>query len=464
MKDELNEEQRNAVESIKRFIDDPETKEFLVTGPPGTGKTFTIKYALEKEPIKTTYYAAVSHAAKGVLLNSLAPEGSPKRKFYKNQVKTIAQILNKVKEFNSSSEKEEFRSRKGGLKKILSSASIVVIDECSMIENSLREEILKESSIFCKIIWMGDPNQLPPVSESRNVFSEVFRVKDRVELTECMRFSGSLQSVADYYKSYIEYMVKNDLVDIDLEDIINFKPNLTSEECTIVYTSNLTVFHKAAVDLFKSDPFNTRILAYRNSIIHDTNKALRKLFYSGEPLIISSGEQIILNAPFSNGSHTIYNGEVLTVTKVHVVEKKIQYMKFDKLGYSIDTFSLLAYNCSVTRLNGNLDSNQFVEIVHPDYKNKYDDFLESLKIGCLDYSKPKDKKLQWVNYYNVKNAFAEWSYSYAMSTHKSQGQSLENVLVRMDDIFEVKKANSITKLKSLYVAVTRAKKNLIVYV
>jgi ATP-dependent exoDNAse (exonuclease V) alpha subunit len=59
----------------------------------------------------------------------------------------------------------------------------------------------------------------------------------------------------------------------------------------------------------------------------------------------------------------------------------------------------------------------------------------------------------WKSFHALKAMFAEISYAYAVTSHKSQGQTIENSFVVVNDLVGF-------PIKSAYVAVSRHKKNI----
>ena len=56
-----------------------------------------------------------------------------------------------------------------------------------------------------------------------------------------------------------------------------------------------------------------------------------------------------------------------------------------------------------------------------------------------------------------KKKYANIDYAYALTSHKSQGSTYDFVVVHETDILGLKSISNITKSRSLYTALTRAK-------
>ena len=78
---------------------------------------------------------------------------------------------------------------------------LVVIDEASMVDLLLMRSLLDALRGDCRLILLGDVNQLPPVQAGAVLGDLVCRMRECVaELTQSRRFKGSLRSCAEEFK------------------------------------------------------------------------------------------------------------------------------------------------------------------------------------------------------------------------------------------------------------------------
>ena len=68
----------------------------------------------------------------------------------------------------------------------------------------------------------------------------------------------------------------------------------------------------------------------------------------------------------------------------------------------------------------------------------------------------------WSNYYDFVNSFCYVNYTYAMTVHKAQGSTIDNVYVVENDINRLD-WDIVERNKLKYTAFTRASKNLHIY-
>lgn len=134
----------------------------VLTGAAGTGKTSVVEAFLKNQQIKN----------EGVLL--LAPTGKARVKLGKQssygEALTIAQFLTRQGFFNWDTMMPEYREK--GRK--YSGCKNIIIDECSMLTTLDFFVLLKalDLTTINRIIFIGDPYQLPPIGDGRT-FSDL---------------------------------------------------------------------------------------------------------------------------------------------------------------------------------------------------------------------------------------------------------------------------------------------------
>lgn len=146
----LHEEQKNAIKgAINNGV-------FVITGGPGTGKTTIIKCILE---ILTAQQKTVS---------LVAPTGRAAKRMSDStgrEAKTIHRLL----EVNVIQSNESFfvHNESNPLK-----IDVVIVDEVSMVDAALMCALLKAMPRDCKLILVGDKDQLPSVGAG-NVLADI---------------------------------------------------------------------------------------------------------------------------------------------------------------------------------------------------------------------------------------------------------------------------------------------------
>ncbi len=334
-----NECQRNAI--IKSCI-----RDFLIiTGGPGTGKTTIMKGVCELYRIlnKLSYSELIE---KMVLL---APTGRAAKRMSEATLmpaSTIHRFLKWQKETNKFQINEYNKSR----------AEIVIIDESSMIDTYLMASLLRGLSSRCKIIIVGDDNQLPSVGAGQVlhdiISSDMLEVVRLNELYRQADNSNIITLAYDIKNSYINrdiFNVDDDLTFIDCND--RDVQNNILEICNTYKDLNYRNF-QILVPMYKGlngiDVINDKV----KNIFNPKDKNLKENRI-GEVVFRENDKVIQLtNMPDDN----VYNGDIGLIDRIVVSPKKEIYIDFDNniVKYTPANFNnfRLAYAISIHKAQG----------------------------------------------------------------------------------------------------------------
>ncbi len=139
--------------AIKKALNDGV---FILTGGPGTGKTTTLNAIielLEQRDINLQLAAPTGRAAKRI------------KELTNREAKTIHRLLEV--EWTSEQKQRFARNERNPLE-----CDVIIIDEASMLDSILFENLLRALKTSCRIILVGDTNQLPSVSAG-NVLNDI---------------------------------------------------------------------------------------------------------------------------------------------------------------------------------------------------------------------------------------------------------------------------------------------------
>ena len=177
--DSLNQEQREALDRVAKF------NFIILTGGPGTGKTHTlksiIKYSVEVGEISPTQIRLV------------APTGRASRRISDGMDSLTEEIklqLNKAQTIHSLLyEPEAFDDIK-----------LLIIDESSMVDLMLFNDVIEKLPDDCKLVLVGDPNQLPSVDVG-SVLADLCEAphleKNKVKLVQQRRSGKVIMQIAE---------------------------------------------------------------------------------------------------------------------------------------------------------------------------------------------------------------------------------------------------------------------------
>lgn len=375
----------------KKAITEALTKGMLVlTGGPGTGKTTTLNAIIN----------ILTDCGKKVYLT--APTGRAAQRMSKVtgcEAKTIHRLL----EVNFS--KEEKMSFKHNEKNLLDCDALVV-DEVSMVDVFLFESLMKALPLGCRLILVGDSNQLPSVGAG-NVLEDIVTsgVIPVVALNEIFRQSMESMIVTNAHK-----IVNGEMPDLTKKD----------KDFFFLPYNNQADISNVIVDLCKRrlpnsygySPFNDiQILAPSKKGELGTIELNKKL-------------QLALNPNEDNAEEMTINGKVFRKgDKVMQVKNNYDipwYKENGETGAGI-------FNGDIGILESVSRKNNMIKVVFDDKTAVYD------KDNAIDLD-----------------------FAYACTVHKSQGNEFEAVIIPM-----FKGAPQLYYRNLLYTAVTRAKKLLI---
>lgn len=170
----------------------------ILTGGPGTGKTTTVKGIIsffERKGSEVLLAAPTGRAAKRM------------SELTGRDAKTLHRLLEVV--WNDNDEPEFTRDMQHPLQ-----ADVIIVDELSMVDVTVFSALLRAVPFGCRLVLVGDIDQLPPVGAGNilldMVSSEIIPV---VRLTEIFRQAQKSLIVMNSHK-----IVKGELPDLDVRD------------------------------------------------------------------------------------------------------------------------------------------------------------------------------------------------------------------------------------------------------
>lgn len=430
------------------ILNDDDNSLFVLKGYAGTGKTTILSSIINNLwKIKKS----------GVLM---APTG--------RAAKVLANYTNS--EANTIHKKIYFpkKNSSGNIDFVLqvnkSKNTIFIIDEASMISSASQNKKLFDTTSLlsdliqfvysapnCKIIFIGDTAQLPPVNSRLSPSLDPEYLKDNynknvvtIELDEVVRqevLSGILNNATILRESLVnktfdqfKFNLKNfkDIIRLeDGEDIINSLTDsyntLGKEETALIVRSNK-----------RANLYNQQI---RNRILFNENE-----LSCGDNLMVVKNNYHWVKSTSEAGF--IANGDIIKILEINRIvdlydfrfaEVTIQMIDYPKMK-AFDTVLMLdTINLETPSLNYEKANHLYNEVMK-DYiseKVKYKRFL-------------KVKNNKYFNALQVK-------FSYAITCHKSQGGQWDSVFVEQPYL-----PNGIDKdfIRWLYTALTRAKEKL----
>lgn len=419
---------------------------FLLKGYAGTGKTTSIGTFVNLLSLarkKSVLLAPTGRAAKVIALYSKRPAYTIHKKIYFPK-----KLANGSVEFVLQTNKHR--------------NTIFIVDEASMIPDSRQNQKLFETGSLlndlisyvysghqCKLIFVGDTAQLPPVKleispalEADTLSYEYMKNVDGIELDEVMRQHKNSGILAN--ATQLRLLIKDDLQDfkfeIDFPDIERLEDGYDIED--------------ALVNAYDADGVeDTAFIVRSNKRANQYNQQIRTKI-RGQENDISTGDYVMVvkNNYYwlkeSSDAGFIANGDICKVERIYTIKELYGFKFAEVLLKMIDypdmpSFETVLLLDTLTSESPSLtyeESNKLYQAVREDYvdeKSKYKQFMAI-------------KKNKYFNALQVK-------FSYAMTCHKSQGGQWKTVFIEQPYLPDgVSKAY----FRWLYTAITRAKEKL----
>lgn len=487
----LNPDQVQLAKKLSAFFDNPSARCFLLKGSAGTGKTFLIeliaKYLRSVKKLDVALAAPTGRAAlvvertTGIRCETIH--------------KLIYDFTLLYEEKNPAAAEERSPVFYFPIKELAADnrKAVFIIDESSMISDQKQDSEfhrfgtgrllhdliefahLREPLFNTKIIFVGDPCQLPPVGTSPEKGSPALSAE---YLSTEGLFIKEPYGIAsqEHELTAVERQKKGDILKTAtfLRNIIKSDNHtwfdMYVENGDIVHVTPAQL-HEEVAGQFKKNPYDGIVVTHSNPTAFNINGSIREILWGSSPKEIQNGDRLLA---FQNIGGLI-NGELIIVHKAHELdpyyinyrEKKgkkgegaAKTLRFRKIEYtrqdSVDSEGRPKIWPTVI-LEDFLNSPER-DISHHAFRALYDDFRRRYKEANPKSNinltpKPPEfvKALRQDPYVNC----ARVKYGYAMTCHKAQGGQWDH-----SGLFVEKKAGNLDFLRWAYTGITRAKKKL----
>lgn len=408
----LNTGQQEAVAALNG-----EETEFLLKGYAGTGKTTTIVQWLNELEDKKVVFTAPTNKATNVLKEMAQELEVPVDTCTIHSLLALKMRWKDGQQILAQDERDEPR---------YADYDIVVVDECSMLSQELMNYLRAAQGYApkTKLIFMGDPCQLPPIGEDE---SESFAVEPSIELTEVVRQNpGPIVDCATYIRGLILHCkpgYPSKIWDYTDQD----SPQLT-------YAPAAKHENEILDSVANPGDEDIRILAWTNKLVDEWNHKVRCVVHQTDsPPEWSKGEHVVTLGPVMNPQESEIIFSTDTLLRLHKEPEEAE-------REGIPCWKLVARGRSFF-------------VVQAQAKTLWHQKREELLAAA------KADKKQWRNFYRFMETFALVRPAHAMTVHRSQGSTFDRVYLCLNNITANPRKREM--LQCLYVALTRARKQVI---
>lgn len=452
----LSNDQTDALVMMINFLHMEGPDIFVLKGYAGTGKTFLINHLLSYLSTNTKFkhgtIALTTPTNKAVeVIKARARYVAPGIDI---KYRTIHSLLG-LREWIDDDGNITFVNDKSGTSEI-HRISLLIVDEGSMLQDDLFKKIKIYSSKI-KIIVMGDPAQIPPIRQRdcipfREAQSNLF--EEGYTLRKIMRQSSG-NPIID-----VASAVRDNL---DEETPVQLTKTLSTKDGKGMFLLNAFTekdkLKELMVSYFMDSAFvissdYCKVIAWRNKTVDYVNNYIRCRMYgeSNAHERINNGEKLIADKPIfdPDGKNVILNtSEEVVVNSVQITSAKFKCGPYEE--------TLKYYNCRMSKIIGSSGMSSMVKVLHHESKTKYGEYLAKIKARAEKLK----KGVYWVEYYRETRLFAHVSYNYAITAHKAQGSTYNNVFVLEDDLDANPHVRERNRIK--YTAYTRASDRLYIF-
>lgn len=459
--------QEEAVNGLTAFINAPYDKSksvYGLIGAGGVGKTYVTKKIITKCKYPNSQIRCTSPTHKACRVFSEASG---------LKVETIQSTFG----FRLNLNIEDFDYKNPAFNPIskikLDNIKVLICDEASMLNASLVTYIIRQcQEKEIKVIFIGDSCQLAPVKEKK---STAFDKCNKVyELTEIVR-QGEENPIL-----YLLSLLRNDIMcntHSFLDYVSKYRGfqsyNSKGEGWTI---TNAKGFSNLIQTRFDDEEYTRniemyKVIAYRNDKVAMWNNFVRNT------VIEDSDKNIITKNDLIMSYQTIVNefNEI-------IINNSEEYIIRDIVNYVDSKYSFKGFLIKFQMVNGGRITKPLFIIDHRD-KFTITQYVKTLQ-DLIDLAKKATggtRANRWKAYYDFKKMYLisanikkgneilyprDIDYAFAITAHKSQGSTYDNVFVDLVDMIYTTTgaiyADYQECLRRIYVACSRARKELII--
>jgi len=416
----LNEQQEEAVKLFKEFTSSANLS-FNLSGFSGTGKTTTASFFLQHLRTLGKHFMVCSptHKANKVIKNALNIGA---------EIKTIASLFGN--RFNILSKKWEFCAVS---EDYLPPNITLLVDECGMINDETficMLETCKQRNI--QLVFMGDEAQIPPIN-SKTISLSFTDCDVKYTLTKLMRQKPS-NPLCEIYTSIRENLLANHRFVTSINEE-------TGEGLEIV--NSLGLFESVIEEMlskeeFKKDSSFCKIAAYTNNRVYNYNRIARKALLEDDLIPFQLGE-ILTGYNQIATEAIVQNSQDYVISKHNgIVNHRINFLDAsskDKKGvYKEKRFELKSYEISIKEVEQTSSYSMKINIPLIDDEYNFNFFHNLYKIA-MDFNTEKRSDVKKTLYKAMVNIFKNVQLSDSLFMYDGICQSLTKLKKENRELF-----------------------------
>lgn len=455
-------DQSQAIDDILEWSLIPDSKRltedrfYTLQGAAGTGKSTVVLEIINKAfSNKRVVVSAPTHTAKDVISEMTNKDGY--------SVHSLLGLRPNVELETFDPHNPTYNSM---AKMKLPEYDVIIVDECSMINKALFKALSDAVIDYNKLlIFVGDAIQLPPINEK---ISKTFLLKNKSVLEEIVRQKGSnpnhvvlKDAREDAEKQAFELDKRLTVPDKHLN--INKDGRVQG----FIITKDKEVFYEKLIELYSDSEAKTNMhyiktLTYDNRAVENLNSFIKARINPSEAIITEGDYLLGYNTTINpnNNDIVVQNGKEYFVHFIKIVTKKIYKENFKFFRVTADKYG------------------KTIDILHPDSYELFHTMVQNLYNNGINNRKWRPFYAFKENFITMKNFYhdelldkygkpqlickKDIDLGYAMTVHKSQGSTYDNVAVIYSNIKRC--YDSPTRKSLAYVALSRTRYLNLIYI
>ena len=480
----LNRQQSEALDQITTFLNS-EKQIFILKGFAGTGKTTLIKRLIQQFENAGKSFDVMAPTGRAAKVLREVTKSQFNKDGYGYTIHKTIYNYEDVKIIEDADQSTEGLSYKYlyPIRRLKPSGHVSIVDEASMVPDAeskhelfkfgtdrLLPDLLTYTGLpgLNKIIFVGDPAQLPPVvdRESHALTEEYFEQLDipveQFEMTDVVR----QKSNSNVLKNATEV---RSLLDLSFKERNRLTFNYGSD---FQQLAEIDVTEQYVSDFPKPSLDSGVIVSYTNKQCLSYNNRIREKYFPDKKTVQPGDILMVVKNSYGNFGLELFNGDLVQVVKVtDSVEKQGATIYVKRDGKKVKKTFSFTFRDVVIKVP-NYDEEFHVKIIDSmldDYTGSLSTdemkalfvnfnmrFEEEQKIrkesGLIFYKRGTDvykdmlKSDPYINAINVK-------YGYAVTCHKAQGGEWDKAYVN----FQNRIGLTNDHLRWIYTAITRGK-------
>jgi exodeoxyribonuclease-5 len=444
----LTADQRQADRAFAAWLEAPaDGTPFVLSGYAGTGKTFLSARLLERVERSGLCWTVVAptHKAVGVLRRQLELAGLQPT-WYPSTIHRLLRL--KLRRERDIERCEETGQTAASLEHL----GLVLVDEASMVDGALLEIALRCSHPFgTRLVFVGDPAQLPPVGEAH---SPVFALGRAVtaRLSQVVRHQGPVLRLATGLR-------QGDLpcrIPPTLPPFRSAAGMVALQERSDWLRSAQEALRRSAET---DNPDLARILCYTNRSLERLVPLARRALHGAmaDQLPVLPGEVLITRSAVMapacrEGAEAAEEPDMVLGSNRELVVRDVTPERCDLAEFGVSDAPLIDTLTAGVEAGESQLALRLLPPIGSVARQALDAVLQRLRTQAREAGK-RDGRALWRRFFLVRDAFASLGPAAVLTVHRSQGSTFAEVFIDADVFWP---SDAVLRRQLVYVAVSRA--------